>query len=232
MDRLHRTRLLFGDIGIERLRSATVMVVGCGAVGSFAIEALVRTGVGHLVVIDFDTVEESNINRQLFALDSTLGCPKTSVAAARIYDINPDIRVDALNMFFDAHSVIDIRPDVVIDAIDSVESKVALYHWASARNIPFISSMGAAQKTDVSQIKLSTISRTTVCPLASRIRRLIRGTDLPDFPVVYSTQTPVRAFGSASELGSNITVTGAFGLMLANWAINGIISEFTFDTHL
>ena len=93
MHRLHRTRLLLGVDGVKRLQSATVMVVGCGAVGSFVIEALARTGVGNLILIDFDRVEESNINRQLFALGSTIGLPKVSVAAARIHDINPDIHV-------------------------------------------------------------------------------------------------------------------------------------------
>ncbi|MBS7386174.1 MAG: ThiF family adenylyltransferase, partial [Alphaproteobacteria bacterium] len=134
MDRLHRTRLLFGDAGVEKLKKSTVMVVGCGAVGSFAIEALARSGVGHLVVVDFDTEEESNINRQLFALTSTVGRPKVDVAAARACDINPDIVVDALNLRWDENTNVDIVPDFVIDAIDSVESKVALYKWADAHN--------------------------------------------------------------------------------------------------
>jgi tRNA A37 threonylcarbamoyladenosine dehydratase len=225
MDRLHRTRLLFGDDGVKRLQSATVMVVGCGAVGSFVIEALARTGVGNLILIDFDNVEESNINRQLFALGSTIGLPKVSVAAARIHDINPDIQVDARNIFVDDSFVLDVHPDIIIDAIDTVESKIVLATVAHAHNIPFISSMGAALKTDVSQIKLSTISRTSVCPLASRVRRLVRGCDLPDFPVVYSTENPARPDGHAKNMGSNITVTGSFGLMLANWAITKIIDS-------
>ena len=100
MDRLHRTRLLFGDDAIKKLNNATVMIVGCGAVGSFAAEALARTGVGNIILIDSDLIEKSNINRQLFALDSTIGRPKVDVAAARIHDINPDIRVTAMQMFF------------------------------------------------------------------------------------------------------------------------------------
>ena len=158
MTRLHRTRLLFGDDGTQKLQTATVMVVGCGAVGSFAIEALARSGIGNLIVVDFDTVEESNINRQLFALDSTVGQPKVSVAKNRIYDINPEIHVTALNMFFDDASQIDVMPDFIIDAIDTVESKVALYKWAHAHNVPIISSMGAASKTDISQIKIAPLS--------------------------------------------------------------------------
>lgn len=223
MDRLHRTRLLFGDVGIEKLKKSTVMVVGCGAVGSFAIEALARTGVGHLVVVDFDTVEESNINRQLFALTSTVGAAKVDVAAARVRDINPDVVVDALNMRWDENSDVDIVPDFVIDAIDSVESKVALYRWAHVHNVPLITSMGAASKTDPTQIKIAPISRTTVCPLAARVRRMVRGAEIPDFPAVYSTEAPAPVAGHAKNLGSIICVTGVFGLMMANFAIGEII---------
>ncbi|MBE6458031.1 MAG: tRNA threonylcarbamoyladenosine dehydratase [Alphaproteobacteria bacterium] len=223
MSRLNRTRLLFGDAATKKIQDTTVMVVGCGAVGSFATEALARTGVGHLVLVDFDCVEESNINRQLYALDSTIGLPKVDVASSRIHDINPDIHVDALNMFFDSAFDLDIAPDYIIDAIDTVESKVALYRWASAHGVPFISSMGAASKTDPTQIRLSTISRTSVCPLASRIRKLIRDSGLPDFPVVYSVQHPTPVTGHAKNLGSTITVTGSFGLILANWVIGEIV---------
>lgn len=224
MDRLYRTRLLFGDTGVNKLKNATVMVVGCGAVGSFAAEALARTGVGHLILVDFDVIEESNINRQIFALNSTIGKQKVNVAAQRIQDINPDIQVDVFNMFLDANNTPDCNPDIIIDAIDTVDSKIALYQWAYKKQIPWISSMGAALKTDISQIKISTISRTSVCPLASRIRHLIREINLPDFPVVYSTEKPAKAQGHAKNMGSNVTVTGTFGLILANWAIQKIIS--------
>lgn len=225
MDRLHRTRLLFGDAGIEKLKKSTVMVVGCGAVGSFAIEALARSGVGHLVVVDFDTVEESNINRQLFALTSTIGRPKVDVAATRVRDINPDIMVDALNICWDENTDVKIIPDFVIDAIDSVESKVALYKWAGAHNVPLITSMGAASKTDPAQIKIAPISRTTVCPLAARVRRMVRGAGLSDFPAVYSTELPAPVAGHAKNLGSIICVTGVFGLMMANWVIGKIVRD-------
>lgn len=225
MTRLNRTRLLFGDNVVQKLQNSTVMVVGCGAVGSFAIEALVRTGVGHIVVVDFDVVEESNINRQLFALSSTLGISKVDVARQRILDINPDARVDAFNLFFDADTQLPVRPDFIIDAIDSVESKVALYKWAFEQGVPFISSMGAASKLNPVQIKVSRISKTCVCPLAARIRRLIRDEKLPDFPVVFSTETPQPVLGHAKNLGSIITITGTFGLMLANWVVQEIVNK-------
>lgn len=225
MDRLHRTRLLFGDVATERLANSTVMVVGCGAVGSFAIEALARSGIGHLVIVDFDVVEKSNINRQLFALESTLGQPKVVVAAARIHDICPDIQITALNMFFDSESEISVRPDFIIDAIDTVSSKVALYQWAAKHNIPLISSMGAASKTDPTQVKIAPISKTSVCPLASRVRKSVRELNLPDCPVVFSTEKPVPVVGHAKNLGSIITVTGTFGMILANHVIQKIIRD-------
>lgn len=222
-DRLHRTRLLFGDTGIEKLQKATVMIVGCGAVGSFAVEALARTGVGKLIIIDSDVIEESNINRQIFATDTTIEMPKVDVARARIHDINPDILVTAIRTFFDDSTELNVTPDFVIDAIDTVPSKIALYKWCAARNIPFISSMGAARKTNPSCIKIAKLSKTTVCPLAAKIRKMVRDANLPDFDVVYSTE-PAAPTDAARVFGSIVTVTGIFGLMAANHAINYIIN--------
>ena len=223
MSRLQRITLLFGDNAIEKLKQSCVMVVGCGAVGSFAIESLARSGIGHIILIDFDNVEESNINRQLFALDSTIGKPKVEIAKQRIHDINPNITVDAFNMFFDENTNIDVKPDFVIDAIDMVKSKIALYKWCFAKNVPFISSMGAARKTDISKIKVSKISKTTVCPLASKIRHIVRDEKLKDFPVVYSTENATPQINGGREFGSVITVTGTFGLMLSEYVIKNLI---------
>ncbi len=224
-DRLHRIRFLLGCAAIEKLRASHVMVVGCGAVGSFAIEALARSGIGHITVVDFDTVEESNINRQLFALTSTIGMPKVDVAAARIRDINPDTIVTPYKMFFDAQNAPDVHPDFVIDAIDSVDSKIALYNWCNARKVPFISSMGAARKTDPSQIRVGRLSKTSVCPLAAKIRRLARDAHIPDFPVVYSTEPANPNVAAGRVFGSIITITGAFGLNCANYAIKSIVER-------
>lgn len=223
MDRLHRTRLLIGDENMAKLRAATVMIVGCGAVGSFAIEALARAGVGHLILIDFDNIEESNINRQLFALDSTIGQPKVDVAAARIFDINPETCVDVLNIFFDDNTSPDFRPDFVIDAIDSTASKIALYKWCESNGIPFVSSMGAARKTDMGHITVGKLSRTSVCPLAAKMRRLARDAGVGDFDVVYSTEPADKNVACGRVFGSMITITGTFGLALANIAIKKLL---------
>lgn len=224
MNRLHRITLLLGKDAVKKLEKSTVMVVGCGAVGSFAIEALARSGVGHIIVIDFDKVEESNINRQLFALDSTIGKTKVEVAKARIHDINPNITVEAFNLYFDDKTDLDIKPDFVIDAIDSVQSKIALYKWCLKNKIPFVSSMGAARKTDISKIKIDKISKTSVCPLASKIRHIAKEEKLKDFPVVYSTEPAIPQKNGGREFGSIITVTGTFGLMLADFVIKKLIA--------
>ena len=224
MDRLHRITVLFGKDSVSKLQQSTVMIVGCGAVGSFAIEALARSGVGHLILVDFDNVEESNINRQLFALDSTIGQSKVMVAKQRIIDINPEIQVDVFNVFFDENTKFDIKPDFIIDAIDTVPSKIALYKWCSDNSIPFISSMGAARKTDITKIKVGKISKTAVCPLAAKIRHIVRDLKMVDFPVVYSTEPARPQPDGGRDFGSIVTVTGTFGLMLADYVIKKLIS--------
>lgn len=221
-DQLTRCRMLMGDEKIQKLQNATVMVVGCGAVGSFAIEALARTGIGNIIVIDFDTVEESNINRQIIATISTLNRKKVDIIQERIADINPRINVDALDIFFDENTALPVHPDFVIDAIDTIPSKIALYRWCNKNNVPFISSMGAARKTDPTKIKIDKMSKTFACPLAARIRKIVRDEKLPDFPVVFSTEMPAGRVGPNRNFGSIITVTGAFGLFMANYVIQKI----------
>lgn len=218
-DRLTRIRTLLGDEKIAKLQKSTVMVFGCGAVGSFAIESLARSGVGNIILLDFDVVEESNINRQLFAAESTLGYKKTDIARERIADINPDINVTVFDMFFDDNCALPIHPDFVIDAIDTVDSKIAIYRWCKQNKIPFISSMGAARKTDPTKIKIDKISRTFACPLAATIRKKVRAEHIGDFPVVFSTETPTPHKSPTKNFGSIITVTGTFGLFMANYAI-------------
>ena len=224
-DQLTRCRILLGDEKIQKLQNATVMVVGCGAVGSFAIEALARTGIGHIILIDFDTAEETNINRQLFATHSTLGRKKIAIAQERIADINPHIILDGFDIFFDENTTLPVRPDFVIDAIDTIPSKIALYRWCNKNNVPFISSMGAARKTDPTKIKLDKISKTFACPLAARIRKIVRDEKLPDFPVVFSTEIPSGRVSPNKNFGSIITVTGAFGLFMANYVIQKITAQ-------
>ena len=225
-DRFMRIRALLGADGFDAVQNATVMVVGCGAVGSVAIEALARSGVGRLIVVDFDTVDITNINRQLIATSSTVGRKKVDVVAARVRDINPDIDVVAMDMFFDAATELDYAPDFVIDAIDTLDSKIALYKWCRAHNVPFAASMGAALKTDPSAVRVGTILKTSVCPLASRVRKMVRMSDIGDFPVVFSTEAPNKSAAAPGRVfGSMMMVTGVFGLMLANIAVKNIVER-------
>ena len=236
-DRLSRTRLLLGDVVMEKLARSTVMVVGCGAVGGFAIEALARSGIGKLILVDFDVVKESNINRQIFALQSTLYQEKAVVARNRIRDISPDIQVEILPVLVNADTideVLDRRVDFVIDAIDTLNPKTILIEQLLARGIPFISSMGAALKTDASKIAIVPMKKTIHCPLAFFVRKRLRkrGVDLT-FPVVYSSEDvsqklhlempdqPENETGRVRHnMGSLPTITGIFGLLCANYAID------------
>ena len=241
IDRFKRTQLLLGEKGLKRLKKAHVLVVGCGAVGGYAIEALARSGVGQLTVVDFDVISKSNINRQILALDSTVGKKKTEAALRRIMDINPDCHVQALDMMVGADTVqqiVDLKPDFVIDAIDSLNSKVALIEALQKEGISFISSMGAALRTNPADIQITTCKKTINCPLAFFIRKRLRhrGVDL-NFPVVYSKElTHVDCFAKADEpnqkggrvrhqLGSLPTITGIFGLMCANYVIMNLVKD-------
>lgn len=228
MDRLMRTRLLLGDKNVENLQKSRVLVAGCGAVGSYAVEALARSGIGSLKLVDFDTVEVSNINRQLFALHSTVGQPKIDVAKARIADISPDILVETKRVFLSDENADDLIKDVdfVVDAIDSRDSKVALYRACQKKGVPFISSMGAALRTDASKIVVDQMKNTHTCPLACVLRKMCKeqGIDM-GFSVVYSTEQPAKGRAENRQMGSLSTITGIFGLTMANYVIGEIVKK-------
>jgi tRNA A37 threonylcarbamoyladenosine dehydratase len=172
-----RSELLLGVAALERLLAARVTIFGLGGVGSFAVEALARAGVGHLRLVDHDVVGPSNLNRQLFALRSTIGQPKAEVAAARVRDINPDCHVEACVTFIHTDTLPDLltpRPDVMIDAIDSMSCKVALMRTAHEQGIPIITAMGAGGRMDSSQLFVGDLSDTRICPLAARVRKELR----------------------------------------------------------
>ena len=224
--RTMRTRLLLGDEGVAKLQRAKVAVVGCGAVGSYAIEALARGGIGHLKLVDFDVVSISNINRQLFALNSTVKQKKTDVAKNRIKDISADILVDTYDLFLDDKNAKDVLKDVdfVIDAIDSRDSKIALYKVCQEAGIPFISSMGAALRLNTEKIKIAPMKKTSVCPLAGSLRPICKKNGIAmDFPVVFSTETPAKGSLGHRQMGSLSTVPGIFGLMMAHFVIKKIV---------
>lgn len=242
--RLLRTEALLGKDGIEKLQNATVMIVGLGAVGGYALEALARSGVGKLILADFDVVEETNINRQILALSSTIGMPKIEAARARVREINPDCQVETLRIFVNGDTLSNLlshRADMVIDAIDALNPKCCLMEELYRRGIPFISSMGAALKTDPAHIHYGKLSNTKNCSLSRFIRKRLkkRGVDISRIDCVFSDEQSSLREGAIFQdmetlntevsagrqgrvrntLGSMPTITAIFGLTIANQVI-------------
>jgi len=241
-DQFMRTRILLGDEAFERLRAARVSIVGLGAVGSFATEALSRAGIGQLTLIDSDSIEETNINRQIFALHSTIGKDKCELAAARVRDINPDCEVIAKKAFIHGDSidtVLENNPNIVVDAIDSLNPKVQLLAGLAKRKVPVIASMGAALRTDPTAIRTGDVFTTVGCPLARLIRKRLRRLGIQDgVDCVYSTEAHMKDKWRPSEkvnsdgkgrirniLGSAPTIPGIFGLTIAQYVIDFLISD-------
>lgn len=209
-----------GPEGLRRLREASVLIMGVGGVGSYAAEAIARAGTGHITLMDGDTVQESNLNRQLVALTSTLGRCKAEVMAERIRDIDPETEVEAICSFYKAGDNMDLTQfDWIVDAIDDVDAKTDLIRRATESGVNIISAMGAAGKYDTS-FKVSDISMTSVCPLAKVMRKRLRDIGIEHLPVVYSEEKPVPRDG---ELGTLSYVPGAAGLCLAGYVIREII---------
>lgn len=180
---------LIGESGTDKLNRASVIVFGVGGVGSYAAEALARSGIGSIAVVDNDIVDITNINRQLIALYSTIGQDKVAVSEKRIRDINPACNVAAIKEFYDENSSIELsRYDYIIDAIDSVKSKLLLAERAHRLNIPIISSMGTGNKLEPEKLTVSDISKTSYCPLAKKMRTELRKRGINHLKVVYSTE--------------------------------------------
>lgn len=192
---LSRTEILLGAENVKRLEDMTVAVFGIGGVGGFAAEALARSGVGNLELIDHDTVSVSNINRQIVALHSTVGKYKVDVMKDRILDINPEIRVTAHKCFYlpeTAEQFDFTKYDYVVDCIDTVTGKLQLVEAAKAAGVPVICSMGAGNKLDPAAFEVTDISKTSVCPLAKVMRRELKKRNIKNVKVVYSREEPVE----------------------------------------
>ena len=190
---LQRTELLVKEEGIEKLQSANILIVGLGGVGSFAAEFLVRSGIGNLTIVDGDTVDITNINRQLPALNSTIGKNKTDVVAERILDINPEINLKKINEFLEPERMEEIltqeKFDYVLDCIDSLSPKLALIITCKRKKIKLVSAMGAGGKTDPSKVMVRDISKTKNCFLAKQIRKKLKKEQIhKGFRCVFSTE--------------------------------------------
>lgn len=196
MHRFSRTALLIGEDGVEKLAASTVAVFGIGGVGSYTVEGLARAGVGKLVLVDFDDICITNTNRQIHALNSTIGKPKVEVMKERVLAINPRAEVEAVREFYSAENAERLlRPDYdyVVDAIDHVTSKLDLIKRACAMHIPLVSSMGAGNKLDPTKFQVADISRTHTCPLAKVIRVKLRQAGISKgVKVVFSTEPPLE----------------------------------------
>ena len=229
-----RTEMLLGRDAIEKLHSARVAVFGLGGVGGYAVDALARSGVGSLDLIDSDTVSVSNLNRQILATHSTVGMLKVDAARNRVLDINPDCVVRAYPIFYTpetADSFDFTRYDYIVDAIDTVTGKLALVERAMAVNTPIICCMGTGNKLDASAFQVADISKTTMCPLARVMRKELSKRGIRHLKVVYSQEeamTPTgweeeaAALGKRQIPGSVAFVPGAAGLLLAGEVVRDL----------
>lgn len=231
-DQFTRIRMMLGTDAINRLQNSSVAVFGVGGVGGYAVEALARSGIGSIDVIDNDTVSLTNINRQIIALHSTIGRLKVDVAKERMLDINPDIKVHAVNAFYtpDSSSQFDLsKYDYIVDAIDTVSGKIELAVQADKAGVPIISSMGAGNKLDASAFEVSDIYKTSVCPLAKVMRRELKKRGIKKLKVVYSKEEPhgIAEAGDEQQGRRQIPASNAFvpsvaGLILAGEVIKDL----------
>ena len=236
---LERTELLLGGEKLDMLRRARVLVVGVGGVGAYAAEMIARAGVGHMTIADADCVSESNINRQLVALHSTIGRPKCEILAERLRDINPDIELTIVNRFIkdnETDELLDSAPfDYVVDAIDTLSPKLALIKGSLDRGIPLVSSMGAGAKTDPTLMEIKDIAKTHHCPLAHMLRKRLHKIGIKrGFWAVFSPE-PVREGAmilceeqnKKSNVGTISYIPALFGIGCASVVIRSLIGEMS-----
>lgn len=219
-----RSLPILGDEAIEKLKNASVCVIGLGGVGSFAAEALARSGFGHITLIDFDKVSESNLNRQLYALSSTKGKPKTELAKARIADINPLCEIQTIGLFLNTDNIESLnlqRYDYVIDAIDNVSAKVKIAKICEETDTSHISVMGTGNKLRPEMLTISDIYKTKICPLAKAVRTLARKENIRKMKVIYSEEEPIVKNRVPASM---IFVPSVAGIMAAREATLHIIN--------
>ena len=222
---LKRTEMLIGTEGIERLRRSHVIIFGIGGVGGYALEVIARSGVGAITIVDADSVEESNINRQIIALHSTIGKTKVEVARERIHDINPDCEVRALEMFYLPENADEIDLscyDYVVDCIDTVAAKVELIRRCNEFGKPIISSMGAGNKMDATALKVSDIYKTSMDPLAKAVRKKCKELGIRRLKVVFSEEKPIET--NSEYIASNAFVPAAMGVIVGSETVKELMS--------
>lgn len=223
-----RSALLLGNEALEILKNKTVLVVGIGGVGSFCVEALARTGIGHLILVDKDKVESSNINRQLLATTETIDQVKVIVMKKRIQTLNPECKVDMYDCFYDCsmdEKIFSQNIDFVIDCIDSIKSKQDLAMACIQRDIPFLSSMGTARRLDPSQLEIMELEKTSYDPIAKRMRNWKRKNKIRNKIWVVCSTEPPRPVEAGKPLPSMIFVPASAGLLLASECVKKLINK-------
>ena len=238
MNQFARTQMLLGDMAMARLARARVAVFGVGGVGGYVVEALARSGVGALELFDDDAVSLTNLNRQIIATHETLGQAKVEAMAARVRSVAPDCEAVPHRLFYSPETADEVdlsRFDYVVDAVDTVAAKLELAARATALGVPIISAMGAGNKLDPTQLRVSDISKTSVCPLARVMRRELKKRGVKKLKVAWSTEPPIPAQGSPDEApeahprrsvpGSAAFVPPAMGLVIASQVVRDLIGE-------
>lgn len=228
-----RTAMLLGEPAVEKLKNSKVLVVGLGGVGSYSVEALARAGVGSITLCDHDKVSASNVNRQLCALNSTIDHFKTEVIAKRLLDINPQCKIKAFTTFFDENTadiILEGGFDYIIDAIDSVDAKVHLIKTAFDLSIPIISALGTGNKLDPTKFEITTIDKTSVCPLARVMRRKLKDIGIKKHLVLFSKEQPIKPLPLETNNGRPVPGSISFvpscaGLTLAGYVIRTLVQE-------
>ena len=236
-----RTAWLIGEAAVRRLAESRIAVFGAGGVGGYVIEALARAGAGSgrvrpgsLTIVDFDSVDITNINRQIIALHSTIGRSKVSVMAERIKDINPDINLIPREQLVDAESIksYDFADyDYVVDGVDDVAAKLLIIESAKAAGTPVISSMGTGNKLDPSRFQIADISKTHTCPLARKVRKELAKRNIKDVKILFSDENPSRAYTPELQKGEKLSpasisfVPSVAGLLIASEVVRDLISE-------
>ena len=231
-ERFEREELLIGKEALAKLKYARVCLFGVGGVGSYVAEALARAGVGAIDIVDNDTVNVTNINRQLCALTSTVGRNKVDVIAERLSDINPELKITARCEFVLPENIgnYDFSVyDYIVDAIDTVSAKIAIIEKAKTMGIPVISCMGTGNKLDASALVVTDIAKTSICPLARVMRRELKARGISHLKVVYSTEPPIKT-GAVSDSGKPVVASISFvpsvaGLLAAGEVIRDIIAK-------
>lgn len=229
-NQFQRTELLIGKQGIEKLKNAKIAVYGIGGVGSFVVEGLARAGIGHFVLIDYDKVDITNVNRQAIALHSTIGRYKVEVAKERIQDINPEAVVEIYRpeqIEGGETNILDNTFDYVVDAIDNMRNKVELIKKADELGINIISGTGAGNKLDPTKFEVTDIYKTSMCPVCKILRKELKRVGVKKLKVVYSKETPIQTqlkeFPKEKILGSISFVPSVMGLIIAGEVIKDIV---------